>query len=496
MAIEEVMLRNSLRMKRTAAAVVGLLMCAGCGDVYRPVASPVTSSPPNPGFSHVAVVLSSNGKNNPGAGTIINVSGDTAVSQATVGLVPSYVTLAATSTRVYATNNFDDTVSEFLTSSPTPVTTISLPSGSAPVFAGTAESATVYVANSGNNTVSVISVTSNAISNTVPVGTAPVALAETPAIQGGQPQKIYVANQGGSVSVISSVDQSAAFVPGSWVSPVWVSARSDANRIYVLDSSGGTVSAIDTGSDTVVGSPASVGTGANFMAYDSAKNRLYVTNPAKNLLSIVDVSNDLLNVTPISIASPVSVAVLPLDGSRAYVASAFVSGGNVTSSVTVVDTVRETIKTTIPLATVSQVCASARFELSVAASADDTRVYVGNCDAGNTSIIQTSTDTIVTNLLAPLSAAQPSAVKVTAALENGTSTVYTYTPVSGPPLHLGMTMVIENMQNAGDNGTFTIVGVGAGTFTVVNPAGVTLSGQSGTGTGITPQNPVLVVAGS
>ncbi len=496
MAIAAVVSGNVVRMKRTAAAAAALLICTSCGDTYRPVANPVTPNPPNPGFSHVAVVLSSNGKNNPGASTTIDVSGDTAVSQATVGLLPSYATLASNSTKVYVTNTLDDTVSEFSSSSPTPVTTISLPAGSAPVFAGTAENATVYVANFGNNTVSAITVLTNAVSNTVPVGTNPVALAETPAIPGGQPQKIYVANQGGSVSVINSVDQSAGFVPGSWVSPVWVSARSDANRVYVLDGGAGTVSAIDTQSDTVVGSPASVGTGATFMAYDSAKNRLYVTNPASNVVFIVDVSNDSLNVTSISIANPVSVAVLPPQGSRVYVTTASVSGGNVVSSVSVADTATGAIKTTIPLATVLQACASTRFELSVAASADGTRVYVGNCDAGNTAIIRTSTDTIVTSLPAPLSATQPSTVKVTAALESGTNTIYTYTPVSGPPLHVGMRMVVENMHNPGNNGTFTLAAVGTGTFTVVNPAGVTASGQSGSGNGMTLQNPVLVVAGS
>jgi YVTN family beta-propeller protein len=496
MAIEAVVTRNTRRMQRTAVAAVALLICTSCGETYRPVANPITPNPPNPGFSHVAMVLSSNGNNNPGAGTTIDVSGDTAVSQAALGLVPSYAILSSNSSKAWVTNSLDDTVSQFSPSNPTPVTTISLPTGSAPAFAGTAENGAVYVANSGNNTVSVIAVFTNAVSNTVPVGAAPIALAETPAIPGGQPQKIYVANQGGSVSVVSSVDKTAGFVPGAWVSPVWVSARSDANRVYVLDSGAGTVSAIDTASDTVVGSSAAVGTGANFMAYDSARNRLYVTNQASSVLSIVDVSNDLLSVTPLSVANPVAVAILPPNGSRVYVASAVVSGGNVASRVIVVDAARETIKTTIPLATVAQSCASTRFELSVAASADGTRVYVGNCDAGNTSIIQTSTDTIVTNLPAPLSAIQPSALKITAALQSGTTTIYTYTPVSGPPLRLGMTMVVENMQKTVDNGTFAIVGLGTGTFTVVNPGGVTLSGQSGTGTGLTPQNPVLVVAGS
>jgi hypothetical protein len=58
-----------------------------------------------------------------------------------------------------------------------------------------------------------------------------------------------------------------------------------------------------------------------------------------------------------------------------------------------------------------------------------------------------------------------------------------------------MNVVVENMVSVGNDGTFPILAVGAGTFTVVNPNGVTASGQSGTGTATTPQNPVFVVAG-
>jgi hypothetical protein len=58
-----------------------------------------------------------------------------------------------------------------------------------------------------------------------------------------------------------------------------------------------------------------------------------------------------------------------------------------------------------------------------------------------------------------------------------------------------MNAVVENMVNVGDDGNFPIIAVGPGTFTVVNPTGVTGSGQGGTGTATTPQNPVLVVAG-
>jgi hypothetical protein len=48
------------------------------------------------------------------------------------------------------------------------------------------------------------------------------------------------------------------------------------------------------------------------------------------------------------------------------------------------------------------------------------------------------------------------------------------------------------MKDGGNNGTFTITALGTGTFTVSNAAGVTASGQGGTGTVPITCNPDLV----
>src|SRR5262249_14090158 len=96
------------------------------------------------------------------------------------------------------------------------------------------------------------------------------------------------------------------------------------------------------------------------------------------------------------------------DGSRVYVSTAAVSGANVTSRVTVLNAVGLAVRTTIPLQTVAAACATQTWSrLSIAAAADSTRVYVGNCDAGNTAIIETSGDGVQVELPAPLSAKPP-----------------------------------------------------------------------------------------
>ncbi len=410
---------TGVRVLRVGCVLGLLLICTSCGDVYRPVANPIIPNQPNPGFTHIALVLSSNGLGNPGAGTTIDVSGDTAVAQATIGLMPAHAALALNGTRVYVANSLDDTVSTYAPSSPTPVVTISLPAGSVPDFVNTTETATVYVANSGNATISAISTTDSVVTNTISVGTNPVAMAELP-----NAQKLYVASQGngttpGSVTSINTIDKTvnanAPLATFGWVSPVWTVARSDSARAYVLDNGSGTVAVIDTSSDAVVNS-VSVGAGANFMLYDPARNRLYVTNPATNTVVFLDASTDALSPATVTVASPVSVTALP-DGSRVYVASASVSGGNVAARLTVLNAGDGSVRTTIPLTSVPQICAQTRFELVTVAAADSSRVYVGNCDAGNTAIIQTSNDTLLLQMPAPASAQEASARRESSAAE-------------------------------------------------------------------------------
>jgi len=418
-----------VRLSRTASICLILLICTSCGDYYRPVALPLVPSQPNPAATNIAVVITGNGSDNPGASSTIDVSGDTVDSQATVGLQPVAAALAINGTSVFVANSGEDSVSQFAPNVPTPVTTISLPAGSAPDFVASAESFHVYIANhgsgTGNGSVSVIATSNNVVINTVATGGSPVMIAETP-----NAQKVYVVNGAGSgaspsILSINTVDftTNPPILPsgGAWNTPIWAVVRSDSQRAYVLDKGAGTVTAIDTSFDTVVGSTNSVGVGADFMSYDPNLNRIYVTNPATNSFIALNAGLDTLPVIgkSITISSPISVTAL-VDGSRVYVASAALSGTapsqTVASSVTVINAGSLTVKNTISLASVPAAtgCPSQNWsELSMAASPDNSRVFVGNCDAGNTAIIQTSNDALVVTIPAPPGAFSPPATKPT-----------------------------------------------------------------------------------
>ncbi|PYX02138.1 MAG: hypothetical protein DMG86_08185 [Acidobacteria bacterium] len=421
-AISQVeVLMSQLLVGRLGGLLLLALICTSCGDTFRPVATPISPPPPDPSSFHYALVISSNGPSNPGSSTRIDVSGDTNVGVARLGLGPVHAALLPNAGRVYVANSLENSISSYSPTDVTSVTTVSLPASAVPVFVHTTQNDTVYVANGdvipGNTgTVSAISTASNVIASTISVGTNPVGLAETP-----DTKKLYVVNQGSdSVTSINTIDKTVNATLSTGTSPVWAVARSDSARVYVLNQGSGTVSSIDTSSEAF--SNVSVG-----------RNRLYVTNPVAHRLSILDATADpptLLATIDLTagtspacpvVCSPVSVAVLP-DGSRAYVVS-YVSGSNpLSSQVTVIDTQSYTVRKVIPLSSVNidlvnpTGCATSRFRLFTAAASDGSRVYISNCDAGGTKIILTATDTLVPDLTgnpllisAPVSSFTPSA---------------------------------------------------------------------------------------
>ena len=240
------------------------LICVGCGDQYRPVAVPIVPPSPDPDAIHFVLVLSNNGSIDPGASSRMDVSGDTNIGVAQLGLGPAHATLISNGARVYAVNTLEDSVSSFSPnpgSTATVVTTTSLPAGSRPVFVHTRESGTVYVANFGEQH-------GGRNLGQQQCGAEPAdCRGQSSRRAGGNsgPEETLRGESGRRhVTAISLVDRSVVQTITTGTTPVWAVARSDSARIYVLNSGSGTVSAIDTVTDSVVGS-ASVGAGANYM---------------------------------------------------------------------------------------------------------------------------------------------------------------------------------------------------------------------------------------
>jgi DNA-binding beta-propeller fold protein YncE len=204
--------------------------------------------------------------------------------------------------------------------------------------------------------------------------------------------------------------------------------RSDSQRLYALGNA--VVSTLDitatAGPDSLIDAGITA-PGATYMLYDSNLNRLYIPGGAQ--LTMLDVSQSkpsLIGATPIGIPTiqptsrtsgdpcgatsaatlnAVAVTALP-DGSRAYVGSFYEDAShNICPQVTVIDAVRNSIKSTIAIPgfpALDTFCSASRFRLMMAAAGDSTRAYLSSCDGGNVNIIDTSTDTYVVGLPAPV----------------------------------------------------------------------------------------------
>jgi len=350
-----------------------LLIWTGCGDVFRPIIIPNPPTFPNPRAAHTVLTVNDNGSISHGSALVVDVSGDSEVSVADVGVTPVHavqqsanqvlvVNTAVTGLNVPTTtclvtiNNQDLNVCPSLTKlafSSTVIgstSTISLPIYSGANFVALAPSdTTAYVTlptyppdpthpQTIVPSVGVVNTQSNTMVATIPVQTNPFALAVTP-----DKSKLYVACDPltpgvCSMTAFNTLDRSSRAINGTLSSaPIWLSVRSDSQRVFVLEANG-TLAWLDTtstaGPDTLAETSVSV-PGATTMVYDGLLNRLYIPGgiPGGPQLAIVDASQSapqLLKMVPIppftllnlpSVdATAAAVAALP-DGSRAYAAS-------------------------------------------------------------------------------------------------------------------------------------------------------------------------------
>src|SRR6266851_5724005 len=290
------------------------VICSGCGDTFRPIIIPNPPTFPNPKAAHTVVSINDNGTVVPGSAMVIDVSGDTDVSVVNVDIAPVHA-VQQTANVVLVVNQAVTglnvpTTSCLVTFPPTPpnqvfnvcssitklnfsgtvigsTSTISLPIYSGANFVAVAPSdTTAYVTlptyppdpTQPLNivpSVGVVSTQSNNLVATIPVGNNPVALAVTP-----DKSKLYVANKdSNSISGFNTLDRSSRSLNGALSSaPIWLVARSDNQRVYVLEQNG-TLAWLDTtstaGPDTLTETTISV-PGAINMLYDGGKNRLYI----------------------------------------------------------------------------------------------------------------------------------------------------------------------------------------------------------------------------
>jgi YVTN family beta-propeller protein len=168
------------------------------------------------------------------------------------------------------------------------------------------------------------------------------------------------------------------------------SAQSRAQNAYITNTSAGTVSVIDTATNTVTATIAVGGTDTG-VAVSPDGSKVYIGSFDTNTVSVIATATNRVIAT-IAVPSPLGVAVSP-DGGKVYVANFDAS------SVSVIATATNAVTAVIALPVGS-------YPLGVAVTPDDSRVYVASCsgDCGSTvsvgtvSVIATATNMVTATI--------------------------------------------------------------------------------------------------
>ncbi len=277
---------------RTAFAQIGVAVAAvavsaligGCGDNYRPVVTPVGTNGPAPQPSSYAVVVSTTGSSTDGVVTIIDYSGDTIMTEATIGPGPTAFTLDELGATGYTINS-NGTLSDFAISTSLQTKNVlssTLPPTAQPVNLMPPSSG-LWVTDLNGNVVDQFAGSPQAFLRAIPVtgtvtnpNTLPMFIAGSPTVSGGRE---YVISQDVADTAPMTCNQM----------PRTVSTLGAATPIEL--SSNTADPAIPVGKCPVYAIPS------------AGQQRLYVLNRGDDTLTVINVPNNTLDQCPVPLVA-------------------------------------------------------------------------------------------------------------------------------------------------------------------------------------------------
>lgn len=412
------------RVAVVAAAISLILLCSGCGDTFRPVATPISQGGGDAQLFAMGLVISqgipqSDGTPTNGATSVIDTTGDTNIGNVVTSKTPVHAVLLGGG--AFIANRDSDTLTGQSTDA-SPMETFDIiltdQSGSAvgPVYLA-ASSGMVYVAGFKSGTVSVVNATVNppGVTTSISVGDAnshPVAIATLPARF-----KAYVLNRdAGNVKVISTISNTVTATINIGGNPVYALSNASGTAVFVL--SGGSspsIKVIDPVTDLVTQTISLPGTGnpdclatpietpCASMAYNPVLQRLYVANYSDSSVSVFDATTTTLTqVTKVAVgAGPITVAPLA-NGTRVYVLNRNAAASGASCGAQNSSTGQISVLTTSNNTVVSCITVEDK-PMWLAASGDSTKLLVPHRGGTpGTQVIATSTNSVVSDVPAPL----------------------------------------------------------------------------------------------
>ena len=414
-----------------AGCSIGLaLLLAGCGDTYRPVVTPVAVTPPAPQPQSFTVVITNTGSGLAGLANVFDTSGDTLLTQATLGINPVAMTLTSTA-GLATTTNTDGTVTSF-----TPSATLETKNIQSSTLLQPAEPINM-LATSTNlfitepNVPAVAALTNNAsgiyqLTQQLPVPASPINV-----VGNANAARVYSITQDNGAGKVAFGDcetPSQVTTPGQvqsieiatvtisrtlpvGVCPVYGISSTDNNRTFILNRGSGTVTvinsqlnALDTTANVQNLNPATgaltlpppAGTsavafnaGPVFADYYTPGSQLVTANYDSNTITIVNTSLDQYGNDSSLFGQAVTVPVgngpdaltILRDGSRVYVAN------QKDSTVSVVSLTSYQVVATIPV-TGHPISIASTFSTPFG------QVFVLSSDQPYMSVIRTDTDQV------------------------------------------------------------------------------------------------------
>jgi titin len=198
--------------------------------------------------------------------------------------------------------------------------------------------------------------------------------------------RVYVANYaGGSVSVINTSSNTVIATVTGLYGPTDVAVSPDGSRVYVANNDSGTVGVINTASNTVIATVSYYDALPSSLVVSPDGSRVYVVDSTglrgDNTLTVINTASNTVIARVFVGEDARRVAVSP-DGSRVYVSNGY------TSTVRVISTASNTVIATVSLSGFA-------YPEAMAVSPDGSRVYVTHNSDTTVSVIDTTSNTVI-----------------------------------------------------------------------------------------------------
>ena len=271
--------------------------------------------------------------------SVVDPATNTVVATIPVGEFPEGAAVLPDGSQAWVTNNGTATVSVISTATNTVTRTIPVGRFPGPItFSPDGSHAYVgHFISPGIGGVAVIDSSTDAMVADVPVGNQPFSIAVTP-----DGSRAYSANfVGGSISVIDTATNTVtATISGSGMrTPTSIAITPDGSHAYVADFNANAVFEINTATNTVVAA-IPIASGPAGVSITPDGTRVYVANENSNTVSVIDTATNTVTATIAVGSTPDAVLV---SGTIAYVSN----GGS--NTVSVIDTTTNTVTSTVPV---------------------------------------------------------------------------------------------------------------------------------------------------